>query len=361
MKFLIDTLERVPEHVVWEITNACNLRCVHCESSSGRCRSDELSTLRALQLCDEIAGLGARKVHLTGGEPLVRKDWTKIARRLKYHGLEVTLMTNGLLLDDDVVSQCVQLELDTVTVSLDGTPAIHDSIRLYPPGRNGESPFRMAFQGMTLARSKGLKVMVITHINGRNIDNLAELHSLLKLIPIDAWQIQLGIPAGRAENTESGYLLPPSRLPEVVSFIEAHQDCPFPILATDELGYYTEKETSLRRFDGTHFPFWVGCYAGVRLLAIEADGVIKGCPSMPRSMAEGSLSERSLTEIWECDTAFPYNRQWDSRQLRGFCSTCDYRFLCRAGCRSFCMATTGTIHENHYCLHRLESQRRNCS
>ena len=62
-----------PWSVVWEITFACNMRCLHCGTSAGKKRPDELNTHEALQLIDELADLGADNITLSGGEPLLRE------------------------------------------------------------------------------------------------------------------------------------------------------------------------------------------------------------------------------------------------------------------------------------------------
>ncbi|MBT3219556.1 MAG: radical SAM protein [Proteobacteria bacterium] len=74
-----------PQRVVWEITWRCNLRCQHCLVKAGKA-SNELTTAEALAVADSLAHLGLGAVTLTGGEPLMRKDWPQIAQRLVSHG-----------------------------------------------------------------------------------------------------------------------------------------------------------------------------------------------------------------------------------------------------------------------------------
>jgi radical SAM protein with 4Fe4S-binding SPASM domain len=353
--FLVKTLERVPRTCVWELTTRCNLRCIHCECNAGRHRKNELSTTEALDLCEQLADLGTEKVSLSGGEPLLRKDWPVIATRLGALGIETNLITNGILLTPDIADCCVDTGISWLSISIDGLMDTHDSIRLYPKGIHRGSTFRKAFEALALSRSKGLKTSVITHINGRNITEIEELHRLLGIIPIDGWQLQLGTPQGRMLDTEEGYLVAPEQLPGIADFIEAHQGKPFRIVVTDDIGYYTEQESFLRELDDKHFPFWVGCYAGILGIAIESDGGIKGCPSLPSTMIEGNVRERTLREIWQDPNTFPYNRKWDIRKLKGFCRQCEFRKLCRAGCTSFALASTGSIYENRHCLYRVQA------
>ena len=89
-----------PETVVWEITFACNMRCLHCGTSAGKQRPEELSTDEALSLIDELTELGCKNVTLSGGEPLLRKDWKVLAQRLKDNGLISYLITNGYAMNE---------------------------------------------------------------------------------------------------------------------------------------------------------------------------------------------------------------------------------------------------------------------
>jgi radical SAM protein with 4Fe4S-binding SPASM domain len=355
VQYLLDTIERVPVDCIFEITNACNLRCIHCEGNAGKKKTDELTTAEALALCDQLADLGTEKVHLSGGEPLLRPDWPLIAERLKSRGVAVHLITNGLLFSEAIAEQCQAVGIDMVAISIDGTMAVHDAIRRYPKKEAGPSPFRRAFEALALSRASGFPTVVITHINGWNIDELAALHQLLALVPIDGWQLQLGVAAGRMKGCDPSYRLTPSQLPKIADFIADHQHNPFRILTADNIGYFNPQESLLRPYDDRHFPFFTGCMAGILGVAIGPEGTVKGCPSMGEAMAEGNVRERPLGEIWENREGFAYNRCFDSRRLKGFCRQCDFRHLCRAGCTSHA-AALGSCYENDFCLHRVSKQ-----
>ena len=89
-----------PHSVVWEITFACNMRCLHCGTAAGKMRSDELTTEEALNLIDELTGLGSQEITLSGGEPLLRDDLYEL---LQYavKSFTVNVASNGLLIDED--------------------------------------------------------------------------------------------------------------------------------------------------------------------------------------------------------------------------------------------------------------------
>ena len=94
-----------PYAVVWEITFACNMRCLHCGTAAGKRRPEELSTQEALDLIDELCALGAVDVTLSGGEPLMRKDWPLLAERLRDQGAKPYLITNGYAVTEKTVDE----------------------------------------------------------------------------------------------------------------------------------------------------------------------------------------------------------------------------------------------------------------
>ena len=80
---------------VWEITLACCFSCKYCGSRGGRARDNELTTEECLDVADQLAGLGCRRVSMIGGEVFMRRDWKDIVSRLTGHGINVNIITNG--------------------------------------------------------------------------------------------------------------------------------------------------------------------------------------------------------------------------------------------------------------------------
>ena len=72
------TAFKAPLYIAWEITHRCNAQCLHCYSASGPkvdC-SEELTTAEALSVIDQLADVGLLVLAFSGGEPLMRKDWS---------------------------------------------------------------------------------------------------------------------------------------------------------------------------------------------------------------------------------------------------------------------------------------------
>jgi radical SAM protein with 4Fe4S-binding SPASM domain len=118
---------RIPLSGSIDLTHRCNLRCVHCYlgSRAGRDESDhqELSTAKLLSIIDEITDAGCLNLLITGGEPLLRKDFGEVFRHAKRNGLLVTVFTNGTLITDEVLEIFSDLPPQQVEISLYGATA----------------------------------------------------------------------------------------------------------------------------------------------------------------------------------------------------------------------------------------------
>jgi MoaA/NifB/PqqE/SkfB family radical SAM enzyme len=114
---------------VWDLTYACPLRCVHCYSESGRRPARALGAEELLRIADIIIRVGAKRVSLSGGEPLLVRGWSQAARRLRDAGIQVTLFTSGWIMDEAVAEEIAN-SVNSVCVSIDGaTEATHDRVR----------------------------------------------------------------------------------------------------------------------------------------------------------------------------------------------------------------------------------------
>ncbi|MFQ5766801.1 MAG: radical SAM protein [Acidobacteriota bacterium] len=135
-----------PLFVTLELTYLCNLRCQMCSlvvgemvtkagqktnpdlmNGDGNLRR-EVNTAEYLHLVEEMTAGGVKAVQITGGEPLLRKDTLVIAEAIKKKGMHLSLIHNGWA-RPDVYGELVRIGLDSITVSVDGTRAVHDKVR----------------------------------------------------------------------------------------------------------------------------------------------------------------------------------------------------------------------------------------
>jgi radical SAM protein with 4Fe4S-binding SPASM domain len=349
---LLRKLGYFPRLAVWELTLGCNMNCRHCGSRAGKKRDDELTLDEARKLAGELADLRCRWVTLGGGEPLLRQDWPEIARVLIERGVNVNMVTNGRAWTDETTRIAKQVGLESVAFSLDGLEDTHEYIRRVP------GLFRHVLSCMDQCRDAGLVVSSISVINRRMLSELEAMRQLLADHGVQRWQVQLGTPTGNMAD-HPDLVIDPEDLLEIVPKVAAmcRAGGRPKIYPGHNLGYFGEPEADLRDRGGA-IPFWVGCSAGCSVIGIESNGNIKGCLSLPSSMngvdefVEGNIRDSSLLELWRRKGAFAYNRGFQVRQLNGFCRTCDYAEICRAGCTWAAFSKTGTRYDNVFCYWR---------
>ena len=340
----------MPEHCVWEITNACNLDCVHCESESGPARAAELSTSEALALCDDLKALGCEFVNLSGGEPFLRPDWLRICERLVELEMEPIMVSNLTFANAEHFDALTRLGAEWVATSVDGPEEIHNRIRR----TRGEawSAFARTHAAVTELKARGLSVAVITHISLWNLPHLDELAEILERLGVDLWQLQIGQPSGRLREIASSYLIYPGQIEDIYALVRrVQQTRKLTLDVSDDIGFFGPDELEVRMLRGEP-RFFAGCQAGFRSLSISSDGAVRGCPSLEIDV--GNVRETPLAEIWADEKRFWFNH-WDPRELEGNCRRCSYQRLCRGGCKSLALSTTGSIHRNIYCLNQIKN------
>jgi radical SAM protein with 4Fe4S-binding SPASM domain len=337
-----------PILAVWEITLACDLACRHCGSRAGRARPDELSTDECFGVVDQLAELGVFEVVLIGGEAYLRDDWTRIVARIKERGMSPLLTTGGRGLTPARAEEAAAAGLASASVSIDGGAAVHDRLR----GVAGSHAAALAALGAL--RGAGIPISANTQINRLSMPDLGEVLETIIAHGAHSWQLQLTVAMGRAADAPE-MLLQPYDLLELFPLIDRLADrcreADVRLWPGNNVGYFGPYESKLR---GT-LPrgHMVHCGAGRWGIGIEADGTIKGCPSLATAnWAGGNVRDASLRDIWERAAPMRYTRDRTVDDLWGFCRTCYYADTCRAGCTWTAESLLGRPGNNPMCHHR---------
>jgi radical SAM protein with 4Fe4S-binding SPASM domain len=336
---------------VWELTLACEMRCLHCGSFAGLRRDDELTWDEMISVADQLAALRCEKVTLGGGEPTLHPRWHEIGRRLSDLGVRVNLISNGWSWSAESIERARHARLANVAFSLDGFEEAHDAVRK-------PDSFRRVVEAIDLCVAERLPVSVVSHVNRLNGPRLREFHAFLDSRGVASWQVQLGIPSGVMRDNRD-LVIQPEDLLDLVPLVadlrtsgSRMEVCP-----ADNIGYFGRYEKALRD-RGAEISFWIGCRAGIQVIGIESNGNVKGCLSLPSArhgldrFSEGSLRHRTLKDLWEAPDAFAFNRRFSPDQLAGFCAVCRYRDICRGGCSWTAYSHTDSRFDNPYCFYR---------
>lgn len=121
---------KAPIFALWELTDRCNLSCIHCYYNSNRKAEGELRTQEALDIIEQIVKMKVFEVYLTGGEALLREDWPILIQRLRQHNIQVGIITNGTQIDEAAAKKLAEFKVKWIQISIDGaSPEVHDRVR----------------------------------------------------------------------------------------------------------------------------------------------------------------------------------------------------------------------------------------
>jgi Y-X(10)_GDL-associated radical SAM protein len=353
--FAEDLLHAHPVHVVWEITLACNLKCAHCGSRAGKVRPSELSTAECFDVVDQLARLGTREITLIGGEAYLRRDWTDIIARITSHGILASMQTGGRALTEERVRAAKEAGLGTCGVSVDGLEELHDEVR----GVKGS--FRSAMQALELLRKYDIPSGSNTQIGSRTMPQLRGILHEIASRGAQGWQIQLTVAMGNAVDNDH-LLLQPYQLLELMPLIadlyDEARSLGVRMQAGNNIGYFGPHEHKWRM--GNNEKPFSGCAAGQAVLGIEADGAIKGCPSLPTAQfSGGNVRDMTIEDIWTYSREIRFSRDRQIHELWGRCRGCYYADVCRGGCTWTSTVLFGRPGNNPYCHYRaLELSKR---
>lgn len=337
-----------PTYCVWEVTLRCDLACAHCGSRAGKPRADELDTDQCLEVIRQLAAFGVKEVSLIGGEVYLRNDWQRLVAAVRDAGMVCGIVSGGRGFTPERARQARDAGVSGVSISVDGMEAAHDELRAL------RGSFRAAMNALEALGAAGVRHAANTQINQLSRRDLPRLLEALIERGIYGWQPQLTVAMGRAADRPE-LLLQPFDLLEVMPLLaELARRCSeagVRFAPGNNVGYFGPLESELRRHVAQGH--CQSCSAGRQTLGIEANGDVKGCPSLPSAdYVGGNLRDASLQAIWEGAAALRFTRDRDATELWGFCRDCYYAAECLAGCSWTSHVLFGRRGNNPYCHHR---------
>jgi len=321
--------DQAPYFVDWAMTSKCNLHCRHCRGML----QGELSTERARELISEIAELKPEWIIIEGGEPLLRHDLFELLGLMRQKQLEVHLITNGMLLDPQILATLKQLGVK-VMISMDGAnSATYEAIRT---GADFETVIEWARK---CAREGLLEAINFTILK----TNYTEIPGVFELaVSIGAPKITfIGLKPCEDYPEE---LLTPEEYEEAIRLacqgalqtgVEFFFDEPFFWAVVKKREFLAQMPAVGA---GILASSTTACIFG-EYLFIEPNGEVKPCSFSP--MTVGNVNDKPLTEIWREMLASPFFHQIkDPKSRTGYCRSCQYLADCK-GCRSRTFVLTG--------------------
>ncbi len=323
-----------PFLIVWNFTNACNLRCAHCYQNAEKKAPDELSTEEALRAVDILADAGVAYIAMSGGEPLVRKDFFTVAERIKENEMAMSLATNGTLLTEEVVRKLEKLNCLFVQISLDGArPETHNTFR-------GRQSFERTIQGIKNAVNSSMTVGIATTVTKHNYHEVMDIIDLAEKLGVDIFMHYNFIPTGRGKDIIQLDLTPEEREDLLNRMASMTHSRKISLLSTAP--QYSRACRDFNTLSLTHFDtfgqkgenidflaeFVGGCGTGRLYCALQPNGDIIPCVFMP--IVVGNILKDDFIDVWHNSPVFIDIRD---RDAFGGCGTCPELKIC-GGCRA---------------------------
>ena len=329
--------------VPWRCTFACDSNCVHCTSAGKPAVADEVDTAGAMKIVDEVYDFGASFFGITGGQPFLRKDLFKVISYARKLGLNVSIITDGRLMDQTAFENIVKNEVK-ISVSIDGAEKTNDAIR-------GKGAYAAAVSAIEkFSREKLLNCLVYTFANaGDSVTNVNEedmRHVLDLARKYDArWVVFHGfVPYSKDKNSLKADLKPQ----QYEWVCNKLYDLTLEYKGKPGINVYipfyarVARQRGMPDFDNWYNNFFLGrCFFG-KFMSIAENGDAIPC-SYNDAYRLGNIKDKSLKEIWaEMQNSQFFTKAKDKNSIKGKCGVCEYREIC-GGCRSSALFYTGDI------------------
>ena len=197
--FLSADFDRAPFIVIWEVTRACDLKCVHCRAEAITMRHPlELTFKEGCKLIDQIREFGKPLFVITGGDPLKRPDIYELIKYGDKKGLRVALTPSGTqLMQPAVIKRFKDSGLSRLAVSLDGScKEIHDTFRKV------DGSFDWTVESIKEARRCDIPVQINTTVCKHNLKDVRAIAELLGTLDICLWSVFFLVPTGRGLRSD---------------------------------------------------------------------------------------------------------------------------------------------------------------
>jgi MoaA/NifB/PqqE/SkfB family radical SAM enzyme len=303
-----------PIRVYFELTLVCNLRCQYCFSCSGSQKAEELDTKTIFKSLDHLKENNVLDVRFTGGEPTCRGDWVEIFKYAKNLGFAVSCNTNGAYPDPKINKEFSKLNLEQVTVSLDGDRQAHEINR-------GKGNFEKTIRNLKEMSSLGVKLRINTLVSkysAHDVEKLIEIASKYAK-EINFFTIEF---IGRGEKFASSVGISVEEHYSMSRKIKGFMG-KYPNLNILHFAKVTEKRMISSRAS-KRLGIKKGLPSGLITFAISSDGSYCSSGYMPHINTRyvlGNVKSDDLFSVWQKNPLLEKIRD-DGTKLLSFCANC---------------------------------------
>jgi radical SAM protein len=337
--------DRTPFIVIWEVTRACALACLHCRADAiARRDPRELTTEEGFRLIDQIVAFGKPSplLVLTGGDPMWRKDLAELVGYASAAGLSVALTPSGTgAATKKRLEELKAAGLSRVAVSLDGPdPETHDRFRRV------RGSFMYTMKIIDAVTELGLPLQINTTVSRVTLPTLRAMAERVAEFPLTLWAVFFLIQTGRGAALDQ---ITAEECEGVLRWLhDLSSRVPFGIKTTEAPHFRRVIVQAERTMTAGERPLSESLFRRPQLRAPRAvndgngfvfiDHIGDICPSGFLPMRRGNVRTASLVDVYRHDEVFLKLRDADA--LEGRCGACEFRAVC-GGSRSRAFAATG--------------------
>ncbi|MBI5789172.1 MAG: radical SAM protein [Candidatus Schekmanbacteria bacterium] len=326
--------------VVWNMTNRCNLRCLHCYiNAEDKSYHDELTNQEARAFIEDICAMKAPVLLFSGGEPLIHKDIFELGSYAKKLGTRPVISSNGTLIDTTIARQIKETGFEYVGISIDGVEETHDHFR------QKKGCFKAAIKGIKNCLDAGVKAGVRITVNKHNYKDLPAVLDIVENEGIPRFCMYHLVYSGRGkEMVQDDLTHEQSRWVMSVLIDKTldwnKRDVKAEILTTDNhadgvyLLQYVRKHMPEREQEVVELlKLHGGCSAGGKFSNVDPRGNVHPCQFWSH-VTLGNIRQTKFSQIWTDMNANPLIDKLRNMQqhVKGRCGICNYKHLC-GGCR----------------------------
>lgn len=328
------------------ITNKCNLNCVHCRVSDMRNEPD-FSKKELADIIRQIIDLRVLNVSISGGEPLMRKDFFAIIDKLNSKSnIAISLNTNGTLVTKDIAKRLAASGLWLYKVSLDGaSPKVNDAIR-------GNGAFVRAYRGIENLVAKGCSVVIATAITRLNYQDAEKIVLLGKKLGVRCIRFNEVTYTGNAAHYHELIAMKPK---ERFKFLSKAMELKrrFPDFLIGTILRTAEIMKNIQHHGEVKFPLTTKlCMAATIRCTIRPDGWVVPCDRL-WFLKAGNIKKASLYKIWHDSPVMKAFRKTIEIKKRDIpeCAECKYVLFCYQSrpCNLYFLGGGKYGHKELYC------------
>jgi len=327
-----------PIQVTLGITNSCNLKCIHCRANASSKSSKELKIEEIKNILKCLSDMKVLYLEISGGEPLIRKDFFEIVKFANENNLEVITSTNGMLIDKEVARKIKESGIKKIQVSLDGAiNKTHDYFR----GVKGS--FEKAINAIKNLVSENVYVVVSTILNKNNVNEIEKIINIVTDLGAKQWRGLVLLPCGRGRDIFNRLKLSFKELNKINLLCKKKKmEFGEKILLEVEKCFNLGERIPLNnlKYDlGEASCF--GCGAGISEIYIDHKGNIYPCSKMVDvKFLIGNIRKDSLKKLWKSSLILEKFRDVE-KNIKGKCIQCKLNIYCKGGCKAVSWSLLG--------------------